>query len=159
MAITRGFQFPVQHDDVFVQRLMATGEVLPVIKYNPDRNAVPEQAIDYDLKTGEGTMKRLWKLAVTDSHEPNDKRKSFTVTFIADVQPVFSTEEIAPGTGWRWVELEGLTAEPRIMGQGEYKYLGYIYRATGIKGDNSGAKLPPADVPASRPSRNDKAAA
>ncbi|MEU1206192.1 hypothetical protein [Nocardia sp. NPDC005825] len=159
MAITRGFQFSVQHDATFPQQLMASGQILPVIKYNPDRNAVPEQAIDYDTKTGEGTMKRLWKLAVTDPHEPNDKRKSFTVTFIADVQPVFSTEEVAPGTGMRWVELEGLTAEPRIMGQGEYKYLGFVYRATGIKGDNSGAKVPPADVPASRPSRNDKAVA
>lgn len=159
MAIPRGFRFSVEHNLTFPQRLMATGEIVPVIKYNPDRNAVPEQMIDYDPKTGEGTGKRLWKVAVTDSHETNAKRKSFEVTFIADVQPVFSTEEIAPGTGWRWIELEGLTAEPKIMGQGEYKYLGYVYRATGIKGDTSGAKQPPADVSASRPSRGDKAVA
>ncbi|WP_040817364.1 hypothetical protein [Nocardia jiangxiensis] len=157
MAITKGFKFSVGFDSTFPQKLMATGEIAPAIKYNPDRNAVPEQMIDYDPKTGEGSGKRLWKLSVTDPHEPNGKRKSFDLTFIADVQPVFATEEIAPGTGMRFIELEGLTAEPRVMGQGEFKYLGYIYRATGIKGDTSGAKQAPANPGASRP-RDEKAA-
>lgn len=151
MAITRGFKFPVAFGDTFPQKLMATGDVVPVIKYNQDRNAVPEQMIDYDPKTGEGSGKRLWKLAVTDPHEPHAKRKSFEVIFVADVQPVFSTPEIAPDTGLRWIELEGLTAEPKVMGQGEYKYLGYVYRATGIAGDTSGAKQAPSNVGASRP--------
>ena len=35
------------------------------------------------------------------------------------------------------IELEGLTAEARRMGQGEYTYVGFVYRATGIKGDTN----------------------
>ncbi|MFE3057189.1 hypothetical protein [Nocardia sp. NPDC059239] len=159
MGVSKGHEFPAQHNDVFPNQLLMLSQVTQVIKYNPDRTAVPEQAIDYDPKTGKGTMLPLWKVTVSDPSEEKGKRASFEVIFRAPVQPVPSTEEIAPNTGIRFIELEGLTCEPRVMGQGEFKYLGYIYRATGIKGDNSGSKMPPADVPASRPTRADKAVA
>jgi hypothetical protein len=48
----------------------------------------------------------------------------------------------------RLIELEGLTAEPRVMGQGEFKYLGYIIRADGYRPAVAGGKA----------SRSDKAA-
>ncbi|WP_280255188.1 hypothetical protein [Nocardia wallacei] len=157
MAINRGFRFPIGFHQAFPKGLVLNSEIVPLTKYNPDPRSIPEQEFDIDKKTGEGTGNPLWKATVTDPHEDKAKRKSFEVIFIAPVQPVPSTEEIVPGTGWRMVELEGLTAEPKVMGQGEFKYLGYQYRATGIKGDNSGAKVPPNNVGASRP-RDDKAA-
>ncbi|WP_280235824.1 hypothetical protein [Nocardia cyriacigeorgica] len=127
------------------------GEIGPAIKYNPDRNAVPEQEFDFNPKTGEGSGLPLWKATVTDPDEGTHdgvkgkaKRASFEITFVSSHQPVPATEEIAPGTGLRMIELDGLTAEPRIMGQGDFKYVGYVYRATGIKGDTN---TPRAEAP------------
>ncbi len=154
MAISKGFKFPMDHRIAFPQRLMLMSPIAPAIKYNSDRNALPEQKFDFDPKTGEGSGLPLWVATVTDPHEASDgkgKRASFEITFVAAVQPVPAGEQIAAGTDLWWIELEGLTAEPKVMGQGEFKYLGYSYRASGIKGDTSGAKQPPADVGASRP--------
>ena len=44
----------------------------------------------------------------------------------------------------RQIELEGLLAEPKVMGTGEFKYQGFVFYAGGIKGDNSGARNVPA---------------
>ncbi|MEV5835767.1 hypothetical protein [Nocardia sp. NPDC052112] len=155
MAIKRGYQFPIQLAAAFPQKLLLLGDIARMTKYNPDPRATAEPMFDIDPKTGEGTGKALWKATVTDPHEGQDgkaKRASFEVIFISDVQPIPVGDEIVPGTGMRMIELEGLTAEPKVMGQGEFKYLGYQYRATGIVGDTSGAKLPAADPGAARPS-------
>ncbi|GAB2699700.1 hypothetical protein [Nocardia thraciensis] len=157
MAISRGYQFPIQFGTAFPQGLVLLGEISQVTEYNPNPNAQPKPVFDID-REGQGTGLPLWKATVTDPHQDKAKRASFEVIFIAEVQPVPATEEIVPGTGMRTVELEGLTAEPKVMGQGEFKYLGYQYRATGIKGDNSGSKQPPNNVGASRPARDEKAA-
>ncbi|WP_330233959.1 hypothetical protein OHA40_16795 [Nocardia sp. NBC_00508] len=141
MAISRGFRFPIESRVAFPKRLLLMGPIAPAIKYNPDRNAVPEQMYDFDPKTGEGSGLPLWKATVTDPHEASDgkgKRASFEVTFISQHQPVPAGEQIVDDM-W-FIELEGLTAEPRVMGQGEFKYQGYVYRATGIKGDNNTPK-------------------
>ncbi|MEV6340562.1 hypothetical protein AB0M12_38305 [Nocardia vinacea] len=151
MAIPKGYGFPVEFATAFPQRLLLMGEIGPAIKYNPDRNALKEQRVDFDPQTGEGTGMPLWTATVTDPGEPKGKRASFEILFVARHQPIPAGEQIADGI-W-FIELEGLTAEPKVMGQGEFKYLGYAYRATGVKGDNSGAKQSPADPGASRPSK------
>ncbi|MFI9506804.1 hypothetical protein [Nocardia sp. NPDC052566] len=151
MAIKRGYQFPIRFGSAFPQKLVLLGEITRMTKYNPNPNAAPEGMFDLD-REGQGTGLPLWKATVTDPHEEKAKRASFEIIFVAEVQPVPATEEIVAGTGMRMVELEGLTAEPKVMGQGEFKYLGYQYRATGIVGDASGAKVPPADPGAARPS-------
>jgi hypothetical protein len=85
-------------------------------------------------KLDQVTGKRQWKATVTDPDETNAKRASFEITFVADVQPVPTTTEVLPGM--RPIELDGLTAEPRVAGNGEFKYefkyQSYIYRATGF---------------------------
>lgn len=140
MAISKGFRFPIEFSAAFPQGLVLLGEIAPATKYNPNPNAAPEQLIDYDPKTGAGTQLPLWKATVTDPHEDKAKRASFEVLFISSHQPVPASPEIVPGTGMRMIELEGLTAEPKVMGQGEFKYQGYQYRATGIKGDTNTPK-------------------
>ncbi|NYI86790.1 hypothetical protein HNR02_000113 [Amycolatopsis endophytica] len=51
----------------------------------------------------EATGKRQWKATVTDPSEPNAKRASFEITFLADVQPVPTTSEVLPGMRrWSW---------------------------------------------------------
>ncbi|MFC6013179.1 hypothetical protein [Nocardia lasii] len=138
MAFKRGTRFPVSHAEAFPKGLILQGQIEPLIKYNPDRNAVPEQRRDYDPKTNEGTQLLMWRATVTDPDETKSKRASFDMIFLADVVPVPSTPEVLPGM--RQIELDGLVAEPKVMGQGEFKYLGYQFYAGGIKGDNSGVR-------------------
>lgn len=57
--------------------------------------------------------------------------------FVADVQPVPTTTEVLPGM--RPLQLAGLTAEPRVAGNGEFKYQSYVYRATGFTATTNGA--------------------
>jgi hypothetical protein len=80
---------------------------------------------------------RQWKVTVTDPGEPAAKRASFEITLIADVQPVPTTVEVLPGM--RPIHLDGLTAEPRVAGNGEFKYQSYVYRATGFTATASAA--------------------
>ncbi|KQY31416.1 hypothetical protein ASD42_22570 [Nocardia sp. Root136] len=138
MAFKRGNRFPVSHTEAFPMGLILQGQIEPLIKYNPDRNAVPEQRRDYDPKTNEGTQLLMWRATVTDPDETKSKRASFDLIFLAEHAPVPSTPEVLPGM--RQIVLEGLLAEPKVMGQGEFKYLGYQFYAGGIEGDNSGAR-------------------
>ncbi|SFR21970.1 hypothetical protein SAMN04488564_10620 [Lentzea waywayandensis] len=139
MGITKGHRFPVSFDDAFPQGLVMVGEVAPDTEYQTrdEKNAgrPVRQRID------ESTGKRQWKVSVTDPSEPNAKRKSFEITFLADVQPVPTTGEVLPGM--RPIELDGLTAEPKVAGNGEFKYQSYIYRASGFRASGRSAGTPP----------------
>ena len=133
MAIKRGHRFPVEHADVFPKGLMLLGPISPDMEY--ERPNVQ--------KTDPVTGLLQWVGAVSDPDEDKAKRASFEVTFLAPVQPVPATPELLAGTGIRIIELVGLSAEARRMGQGEFTYVGFVYRATGIKGDtNSPAPAP-----------------
>lgn len=125
MAIKKGYRFPVAHREVFPRGLMLLGPIGPDMEF--ERPNVQ--------RTDPETGLLQWRGSMTDPDEDKAKRASFDVTFLAAVQPVPSTPELVPGSGIRMIELEGLTAEPRRMGQGEYTYVGYVYRATGIAGD------------------------
>ncbi|WP_216213939.1 hypothetical protein [Amycolatopsis aidingensis] len=134
MAIPKGFRFPVDFDEAFPQGLVMVGEVAPDNEYLSNderaRGRQPKQKVD------ERTGKRQWKVTVTDPSETNAKRASFEVVFLADVQPVPTTTEALPGM--RPIELDGLTAEPKVAGNGEFKYQSYVFRATGFKATGSG---------------------
>ncbi|MFI5607568.1 hypothetical protein [Amycolatopsis sp. NPDC051903] len=129
MAIDKGHRFGIDFDDAFPQGLVMVGEVSPDNEYQSreDRSAGRPTRQRVDEVTG----KRQWKVMVTDPAETKAKRASFEITFLADVQPVPTTSEVLPGM--RPVELEGLTAEPRVAGQGEFKYQSYAFRATGFR--------------------------
>jgi hypothetical protein len=133
MAIPKGYRFSIEFTEAFSQGLVLMGEVAPDNEYQSQedraRNRPVRQRVD------ELTGKRQWKATVTDPSETNAKRASFQITFLADVQPVPTTTEVLPGV--RPVELEGLTAEPRLAGNGEFKYQSYVYRATGFRAAGS----------------------
>ncbi|MFF4594965.1 hypothetical protein [Amycolatopsis sp. NPDC001319] len=136
MAISKGHRFAIDFDEAFPLGLVLVGEVAPDNEYQSreDRAAGRPARQRVDETTG----KRQWKATVTDPNETNSKRASFDVTFLADVQPVPTTSEALPGM--RPIELEGLTAEPRVAGNGEFKYQSYAFRATGFKASASAAK-------------------
>lgn len=129
MAISRGHRFPIEFADAFPQGLVLMGEVAPDNEYQSREDRAAGRPVRQRID--EVTGKRQWKATVTDPDERNAKRASFEVTFLADVQPVPATSEVLPGV--RPIELEGMTAEPRVAGNGEFKYQSYVYRATGFK--------------------------
>lgn len=125
MVLPRDQRFPVSFAESFPLGLVRLGEIGADTEFQPDRTKPAHQRID------ETTGLRIWKAAVLDPAETKAKRASFDIFFLADVQPVPAAPELMPGI--RPVELEGLTAQPKVMGQGEFKYQGFVYRATGIK--------------------------
>jgi hypothetical protein len=133
MAISRGHRFPIEFADAFPQGLVLMGEVAPDTEYQSREDRASGRPVRQ--RVDEATGKRQWKATVTDPDERNAKRASFEVTFLADVQPVPATSEVLPGV--RPVELDGLTAEPRVAGSGEFKYQSYVFRASGFKAAGS----------------------
>jgi hypothetical protein len=146
MAIPRGHRFAIEFDTAFPQGLVLIGDVAPDNEYQTREDKAAGRPVRQKLD--QVTGKRQWKATVTDPDESTAKRASFEITFIADVQPVPSTTEVLPGM--RPVELAGLTAEPRVAGNGEFKYQSYVYRATGFTA--------PANTGAGRPSQSTKPA-
>jgi hypothetical protein len=134
MAITRGHRFEIGFDHAFPQGLVLVGEVSPDNEYQSREDKAAGRPARQ--RVDEITGKRQWKATVTDPDETKAKRASFEITLLADVQPVPTTTEALPGM--RPVELDGLTAEPKVAGQGEFKYQSYVYRATGFKSAASG---------------------
>jgi hypothetical protein len=133
MAISKGYRFAIPFSEAFPQGLVLVGEVSPDTEYQSREDRAAGRPVRQ--KIDETTGKRQWKATVTDPSETNAKRASFEVTFLADVQPVPTMAEVLPGV--RPVELEGLTAEPRLAGNGEFKYQSYVYRATGFRAAGS----------------------
>jgi hypothetical protein len=129
MAISRGYRFPIEFADAFPQGLVLMGEIAPDNEYQTREDRTAGRPVRQRID--EVTGKRQWKATVTDPDERNAKRASFEVTFLADVQPVPATSEVLPGV--RPIELDGMTAEPRVAGNGEFKYQSYVFRATGFK--------------------------
>jgi hypothetical protein len=135
MAISRGHRFPVAFGDAFPQGLVLMGEVAPDNEYQSREDRAAGRPVRQ--RVDEVTGKRQWKATVTDPDESNAKRASFEVTLLADVMPVPTTAEVLPGV--RPVELDGLTAEPRVAGNGEFKYQSFAFRATGFRAVVAGA--------------------
>jgi translation initiation factor 2 beta subunit (eIF-2beta)/eIF-5 len=139
MAITKGHRFDIDFDTAFPLGLVMVGDVAPDIEYQSREDKASGRPTRQ--RVDELTGKRQWKATVTDPSETNSKRASYDVTFLADVQPVPTTSEALPGM--RPIELEGLTAEPKVAGNGEFKYQSYLFRATGFKTTASGSGVKP----------------
>lgn len=139
MAIPRGYRFDIAFDDAFPQGLVLIGDVAPDNEYQTREDKAAGRPVRQKLDQVTGM--RQWKATVTDPDEPNAKRTSFEITLIAEVQPVPTTTEVLPGM--RPIQLDGLTAEPRVAGNGEFKYQSYLYRATGFTATTSAAGTRP----------------
>jgi hypothetical protein len=140
MAIFKGHRFPIEFADAFPQGLLLMGEVAPDTEFQSRDDRAKGRPVRQRID--ETTGKRQWKATVTDPGEPNGKRASFEITFLADVQPVPTTSEVLPGV--RPIELDGLTAEPRVAGNGEFKYQSYVFRSTGFRAAGSAGGRPAA---------------
>lgn len=120
MAVPRGTRFEVEHDQIFPAGVAVVGPVSADMEYvsNEDkaRGKQPKQRID------EATGLPQWKVTVSDPSADKDRDK---------VQPVPPETAIA-GFDFRPVYFEGLTIEPRVMGE-KFKYLGWVIRATGMR--------------------------
>lgn len=146
MAIPRGYRFDIEFDSAFPQGLVLIGDVAPDNEYQTREDKAAGRPVRQ--KIDQVTGQRQWKATVTDPDEPTAKRASFEITLIAEVQPVPTTTEVLPGM--RPIQLDGLTAEPRVAGNGEFKYQSYLYRATGFTVTRSAAGTRPS--PSTKPS-------
>lgn len=135
MAIDRNHRFAMEHEDAFPMGLVLVGEIGPDNEYQENPNRPAKQRVD------DVTGLLIWKGTVTDPHQTNAKRASFDVFFLAKHRPVPTTQEVLPGM--RPIELDGLTAQPKVAGNGEYKYQSFVFRATGIKQPQTAAKQAP----------------
>lgn len=153
MAVPRGTRFTVEHDQVFPEGAAVVGSVSPDMEYvsNEDRarGKQPKQRMD------EATGLAQWKVTVSDPSAEKDRDKSITVTMLAKVQPVPPETAIA-GFDFRPVYFEGLSVEPRVMGE-KFKYQGWVFRATGMRSPNAQPK--PQSKPSVAPPAADKSAA
>ncbi len=140
MAIPRVHRFTIEFDNTFSQGLVLIGDVTPDNEYQTREDRAASRPVRQKLD--QVTGQRQWKATVTDPDEPTAKRTSFEITFVAEVQPVPTTTEVLPGM--RPIELDGLTAEPRVAGNGEFKYQSCVYRATGFTATTSVARTRPA---------------
>jgi hypothetical protein len=140
MAIPRGYRFPIDFDVAFPQGLVLVGELTPDNEYQTREDKAAGRPVRQKIDPVTG--QRQWKATVTDPDESTAKRASFEVTFTADVQPVPPTAEVLPGM--RPIALQGLTAEPKVAGNGEFKYQAYLYRATGFTAPTSASGAGPA---------------
>ena len=147
MAIPRGHRFDIVFDSAFPQGLVLVGDVTPDNEYQIHEDKAAGRPVRQKLD--QATGKRRWKATVTDPDESNAKRASSEITFVADVQPVPTTTEALPGM--RPIELDGLTAEPRVAGNGEFKYQSYLYRASGFTATTTAAGTRPS--PSIKPTR------
>ena len=139
MAIPRGYRFDIAFDSAFPQGLVLIDDVTPDNEYQTREDKAAGRSVRQKIDPVTG--QRQWKATVTDPDEPTAKRASFEITLIADVQPIPMTTKVLPGM--RPIQLDGLTPEPRVAGNGEFKYQSYLYRATGFTATASAAGTRP----------------
>jgi len=137
MAVPYGTRFAASFDQVFPQGALMVGVVAPDMEYlsqeDKARGRQPKQKVD------EQTGKRLWKVVVTDPSAEKERDASVTILITADVQPVPpAAVQVMPGVEVRPVVFDGLTVEPRVMGD-KFRYQGFTIRAAGIVAPASGA--------------------
>ncbi|WP_431958267.1 hypothetical protein [Nocardia lijiangensis] len=120
----KNFRFAVAFADFFRDGLYQMGPVRPDLVYTGDPNRPGPQ------KRDELTGALVWKITVSDpAILDKARRASYEVLLLSETEPVPTTAEIGPNL--RPIELVGVTVQPRIAGQGEYKYQDYTVRATG----------------------------
>ncbi|MGW4768659.1 hypothetical protein ACWEO2_11525 [Nocardia sp. NPDC004278] len=116
-------RFEQVYEEWFKSGLVQIGPVRADTEYTGDLNRPGPQKFDPVTKL------KVWKIAVTDPSEQKANRASFDLLLLSDEEPVPTTPEIAPGL--RPIALTGLTVQPRVAGNDQYKYLAYTVRATG----------------------------
>lgn len=126
MGMDKFHRFGVEFETAFPRGLVLNGEIEPDNEFQENRNAAPRQKVD------EQTGKRMWKGMFSDPAHGKPAEASVQVTFLADHQPVPTTDEFISGCGMRPVVLEELQVTPRVTGQDRFKKLGWAYFATGF---------------------------
>lgn len=131
MGLPRNYRFPVPFEDAFPAGVLAVSEVEAATERQSQedrqRGRTPRQRRD------ESSGSPLWQVTVTDPAAQRSREAAITVEIVAEDEPVLP--EVAAGVGVpvREVEFTELTAEPRLGGQGEFRYQTYVYRAGGLR--------------------------
>lgn len=119
----KNFWLSVKFHEFAVAGMYQITPVRPDTEYTGDPNKPGKQKRDPET----GLLQ--WKIGVVDQAEPNPRRASYEVLLLSDTEPVPPTEEIAKNM--RPIELIGMQVQPRIGGQGDFRFLTWAVRATG----------------------------
>ncbi|MGW1682353.1 hypothetical protein [Saccharopolyspora sp. NPDC002376] len=88
----------------------------------------------------------VWRVTVSDPAPARASETAVTVEILAEEQPELPEPVAGMAMAVREVRFAGLTAEARMGGQGEFRYITWAYRASGIEsasvGRSSGASKP-----------------
>ena len=146
MPVQFGERFEIEFDRVFQDGAVILGDVQAVTEFQSREDRAKGRPVRH--RVDERTGLRLFKVTVSDPAATRDADKSAQVLLTAEVQPVPPAgTEVAPGIVVRPVVFEGMTVEPRVEGNGEYKRLGYVLRATGMRAPSAGKPAPRATGP------------
>ncbi|MEV6711895.1 hypothetical protein AB0M48_07575 [Lentzea sp. NPDC051208] len=157
MAVPYGTRFDAAFDQVFPQGALMVGVVAPDMEYMSNEDKARGKQVKQ--KVDERSGKRQWKVVVTDPSAEKERDASVTITVLADVQPVPpQAVQVMPGVEVRPVAFEGLTVEPRVMGD-RFKYQGFTIRATGISAPQVGAPPKRENKPAGQQGQIDQKSA
>lgn len=129
MALARNYRFPVSFGDVFPSGALAIGEVEPATERQSEQDRARGRAARQ--RRDESTGLLIWMVMVSDPAPARRSEASPTVQILSEDEPVLP-DPIA-GLGVRPVEFVGLTAEPRVGGQGEFRFLTFQLRAEGVR--------------------------
>lgn len=135
MALPRNYRFPVEFADAFPAGVLALSEVqaAPERQSQQDRQRgrVPRQRVD------EETRLPVWQVTVSDPAPARAREAAVTVEILSADEPVLPEPVAGMAMAVREVEFVGLTAEPRLGGQGEFRFITFVYRAEGVRGRRS----------------------
>jgi uncharacterized membrane protein YgcG len=131
VALRRNYRFGVSHEEVFPQGALVVSEVVAATERQSQedrqRGREPRQRVD------EATGLPVFQVTVTDPAAMRSRESAVTVEVLSAQPPELPDPVPNVGIPVRLVEFVGLTAEPRLGGTGEFRYLTYVYRAEGMR--------------------------
>jgi hypothetical protein len=135
-------RYPIEFCEMCPEGTMLLGRIEAANEFQSKEDRAKGRPVRQQVDPVTGL--RLWKGTFNDPAATRESDKSFQVLFTSDHQPVPPEGvEVAPGMVVHPCELEGVTVQPRVEGNGEFKRLGYVVRATRMRATG-------ADSPATR---------
>lgn len=130
-------RFPIEFAEMCPEGAMLLGQIEAATEFQSKEDRAKGRQVRQQVDPTTGL--RVWKGTFNDPSATRESDKSFQVLFTAEHQPVPPEGiEVAPGMVVHPCELEGVTVQPRVEGNGEFKRQGYVVRATGMRAAGAG---------------------
>ncbi|GAA0506049.1 hypothetical protein [Saccharopolyspora thermophila] len=136
MGLARGHRFSVSFEDAFPGGALAVSEVEAALERQSPQDR--SRGVPARQRTDAVTGLPVWRLLVSDPVPARPSEASVTVEVLAEEKPELPEPVAGMTVAVREVRFTGLTAEARLGGQGDFRYVTYVYRARGIESASAG---------------------